>query len=93
MFGLLNVTKSISIPPLLQDFYKAFEKAGFKAYLVGGAVRDIFLRKEAHDWDVTTNATPQDVIGLFKFVVPNHFCGEVIGCAVARLHIACLAHF
>ena len=71
MFGLLNVTKSISIPPLLQDFYKAFEKAGFKAYLVGGAVRDIFLRKEAHDWDVTTNATPQDVIGLFKFVVPT----------------------
>nr|MCR4954588.1 HD domain-containing protein [Treponema sp.] len=42
-------------------------------YLVGGAVRDIFLKKQASDWDVATNATPQDVMKLFKFVVPTGF--------------------
>lgn len=63
--------KKIKVPELLKEFGKVFEEAGFSAYLVGGAVRDIFLKKDASDWDVATNATPQDVIGLFKFVVPT----------------------
>lgn len=63
--------KKITIPAELQKFNKVFNDAGFKAYLVGGAVRDIFLNKEADDWDVATNATPQDVIKIFKFVVPT----------------------
>ena len=63
--------KKIKLPPLLIDFGKIFTAAGFKAYLVGGAVRDMFMKKPAHDWDVATNATPQDVIKLFKFVVPT----------------------
>ena len=63
--------KKIKLPPLLTDFGKVFSEAGFKAYLVGGAVRDMFMKIPAHDWDIATNATPQDVIGLFKFVVPT----------------------
>lgn len=71
--SILNLfsKKKIFIPSLLKDFYKVFEHKGFKAYLVGGAVRDIFLKKEASDWDVATNATPQDVIKLFKTVIPT----------------------
>ena len=61
----------MKIPPLLQEFGRVFTNAGFKAYLVGGAVRDMFMKLSAHDWDVATNATPQDVIKLFKFVVPT----------------------
>ena len=64
-------SKKIKLPPLLCDFGKIFSDAGFKAYLVGGAVRDMFMKVPAHDWDVATNATPQDVIKLFKFVVPT----------------------
>lgn len=63
----------ITIPGILKEFYSVFENAGFKAYLVGGAVRDIFLNKDASDWDIATNATPQDVMKLFKFVVPTGF--------------------
>ncbi len=63
--------KKIKLPPLLKDFGKIFSNAGYKAYLVGGAVRDMFMKVPAHDWDVATNATPQDVIKLFKFVVPT----------------------
>lgn len=61
----------IKLPPLLKEFGSVFSDAGFKAYLVGGAVRDMFMKVPAHDWDVATNATPQDVIKLFKFVVPT----------------------
>lgn len=63
----------IKIDPLLKDIYSHFEKAGFKVYLVGGAVRDIFLRKKPHDFDLATNATPQDVMKLFKTVIPTGF--------------------
>lgn len=65
--------KKVNIPKILQDFYKVFEKNGFQAYLVGGAVRDICLKKKPSDWDIATNATPQDVMKMFKFVVPTGF--------------------
>ena len=61
----------MKIPAILKEFYSVFEEHGFKAYLVGGAVRDIFLGEKASDWDVATNASPQDVISMFKFVVPT----------------------
>ena len=61
----------IKLPQLLKDFGSVFTEAGYKAYLVGGAVRDMYMKVPAHDWDVATNATPQDVIKLFKFVVPT----------------------
>ena len=63
----------IKIIKKLKDFYSHFEAAGYKAYLVGGAVRDIFLHKEPHDFDVATNATPQDVTKLFRTVIPTGF--------------------
>jgi poly(A) polymerase len=38
---------------------------GFEAYLVGGCVRDLLLGREPQDYDVTTNATPDQVMGIF----------------------------
>ena len=63
----------IKIIKELKEFYSPFAQAGFKAYLVGGAVRDIFLYKKPHDFDVATNATPQDVMKLFHTVIPTGF--------------------
>lgn len=71
--SLLSKKKYISIPQILKKMNKVFEENGYKAYLVGGAVRDIFLNKEPSDYDVATNATPQDVMRIFKFVVPTGF--------------------
>jgi len=64
-------SKKIKLPQKLVKFGKVFTDAGYEAYLVGGAVRDYFMHKEAHDWDVATNATPEQVMSLFKFVVPT----------------------
>ncbi len=41
-------------------------KAGFEAYLVGGGVRDLLLGQKPKDFDVTTNATPDQVRKLFR---------------------------
>lgn len=41
-------------------------KSGFKAYLVGGGVRDLLLGIEPKDFDVVTNATPEEIKKLFR---------------------------
>ena len=40
--------------------------AGFQAYIVGGSVRDLLLKKKPKDFDVATNATPKEIKGLFS---------------------------
>ncbi len=49
----------------IKVLYK-LSKAGFRACLVGGAVRDILLGKKPKDFDVTTDATPQQIRDLFR---------------------------
>ena len=47
------------------------QQAGFKAYLVGGFVRDHLLGKPVHDIDIATSAAPADVMHLFPRSVPT----------------------
>lgn len=42
------------------------QKAGFEAYIVGGAVRDLLLDRDPKDYDVATNATPEQVNRVFR---------------------------
>lgn len=63
--------KKIHIPSELKKVNEIFEANGFKAYLVGGAVRDMLLGKKVHDWDLATNATPEQVMSIFKKVIPT----------------------
>ncbi|WP_374358096.1 polynucleotide adenylyltransferase PcnB [Chitinimonas sp.] len=42
------------------------QAAGFEAFIVGGAVRDLLLGKEPKDFDVATNATPEEVHKVFR---------------------------
>ena len=63
--------EKISIPQELKKMNSIFEAAGFEAYLVGGALRDTIMGKEAHDWDIATNAKPEDVIRIFRHVIPT----------------------
>ena len=61
----------IKIPDILKKMNEIFAQHGYKAYLVGGAVRDMLMRKEPHDWDVTTDATPEQVMSIFRKVIPT----------------------
>lgn len=51
--------------------------AGFEAYLVGGCVRDLMLDKKPKDWDITTNAIPEEIIGLFPHTFYENTYGTV----------------
>ncbi len=61
----LPVVFKFEIPKEIRAVTTALEKAGFEAYLVGGCVRDLILGKTPKDWDVTTNAIPEQIITLF----------------------------
>lgn len=45
---------------------QGLQKAGFDAYIVGGAVRDLLLKRAPKDFDITTNATPEQVNKIFR---------------------------
>src|ERR1035437_8280974 len=54
---------------MLKDFasliVQTLRQRGFQAYLVGGCVRDLLLGREPKDYDVATNATPEQVMSIF----------------------------
>ncbi len=47
------------------EIVKTLRGSGFQAYLVGGCVRDLLLRREPKDYDVSTDATPKQVMEIF----------------------------
>ena len=53
------------IPSQIKDFLLFMKGKGFQAYLVGGCVRDGLLGFTPHDWDVCTDALPQEIQTLF----------------------------
>jgi tRNA nucleotidyltransferase (CCA-adding enzyme) len=68
---------SLSIPPEVSHVTETLKKAHFKAFLVGGCVRDILLNKEPKDWDITTDATPEEIIKLFEHTFYENKYGTV----------------
>ena len=67
--------KQFNIPKEMRAAVTILENAGFEAYLVGGCVRDLILKTEPKDWDITTNATPEKIQELF----PNSFYENKFG--------------
>lgn len=53
------------IPPTIVKQYKTLQDGGHEAYFVGGCVRDLLIGRNIKDWDLTTNATPDEILKLF----------------------------
>ncbi len=56
----------IKIPKQIKDVLGILSKSGFESYIVGGCVRDILRKKKPKDWDITTNAKPEEIEKIFK---------------------------
>jgi len=65
------MNKKVKVPEVLQKMNEIFEANNHEAYLVGGAVRDMLLGKKAADLDIATDATPEQVIAMFRKVIPT----------------------
>jgi tRNA nucleotidyltransferase/poly(A) polymerase len=55
----------------------SIEKAGFEVAVVGGTARDLLAHQEPSDWDLATNAKPQEILKLFKGAFYNNVFGTV----------------
>lgn len=57
---------NINLPKNVELIISTLEDIGFEAYVVGGCVRDSLLNIEPKDWDICTNALPNEVLECFK---------------------------
>ncbi len=62
---------SAAIPPVVAGICRKLHLAGFQAYAVGGAVRDTLLGRPVGDWDIASDAHPEQVQELFDKVLPT----------------------
>lgn len=56
----------IILPKEVKKILSVLNQSGFEAYIVGGCVRDILMKKAPHDFDFTTSATPEQIKSLFN---------------------------
>jgi len=56
----------MNIPKQVKICLSLIEKAGFEAYIVGGCVRDLLRSVKPNDWDIATNAIPEEIQALFN---------------------------
>lgn len=54
-----------NLPQSVRKTLETLENCGFEAYLVGGCVRDKLMGQSVHDYDITTNARPDEIIAAF----------------------------
>ena len=57
------------IPDSVQSILRNLEERGYEGFVVGGAVRDFLMGEKPHDWDIATNAQPEQVKELFPKVL------------------------
>ncbi len=53
------------VPKEVREVSEGLRVAGYEAYLVGGCVRDLFMERKPKDWDITTNANPEQIQAIF----------------------------
>lgn len=71
----------MKIPKEIKIILEKLEEAGHEAYIVGGCVRDLSLKNKPKDWDITTNAKPNEIQKLF----PRSFYANKFGTVTVQI--------
>jgi hypothetical protein len=70
---------NIELPPQVDFILDTLESAGYEAYIVGGAVRDLLMKRSSnYDYDFTTDATPEKILELFPDAFYENNFGTVM---------------
>lgn len=70
------------IPDIIWKLNEIFNKNGFKLYIVGGAIRDFLTKDIPKDYDLSTDALPEDVIKMLKPFFRVQLQGKAFGVTV-----------
>jgi len=68
----------MNIPDYIKNIVQALRASGYEAYIVGGCVRDILMNKIPKDWDITTNAVPEEILQVFPQAKYENVFGTVL---------------
>src|SRR3989338_3364809 len=77
----VSQTTSFPIPSGIVKILEVLQAKGFLAYIVGGCVRDLLRGKEAQDWDIATNAKPEEIQAIF----PDSFYENEFGTVTVKV--------
>jgi tRNA nucleotidyltransferase (CCA-adding enzyme) len=80
-----TLERTVTKPAL--DVCAALQDAGYEAYVVGGCVRDALLGRDVNDWDVTTDALPEQVQKVFRRTIPTGIQHGTVTVLIGREHI------
>jgi tRNA nucleotidyltransferase (CCA-adding enzyme) len=75
------ISAATEVPTTVLEIMERLEQAGFRAYLIGGSVRDMLLGRCPKDYDIATDAVPAQVKALFERAIPT---GERFGTVTVR---------
>ena len=70
------------IPNSIKELHALFTANGKQLFIVGGCVRDFLLNKEPKDWDLATDATPEETLDITKNKYKSHLHGKSFGVVV-----------
>lgn len=70
----------MQLPPEIKNILQKLQEAGYEGYVVGGCVRDLLMKKDPKDWDITTNAKPEEIQRLF----PEHIYENSFGTVTVK---------
>ncbi|HNW55795.1 MAG TPA: HD domain-containing protein, partial [bacterium] len=76
--SLPKINPAKKLPSFVQQALIALENKDFEAFVVGGCVRDILMGSEPKDWDITTNARPEETLKIFADSKYENDFGTVI---------------
>jgi tRNA nucleotidyltransferase (CCA-adding enzyme) len=87
MQPLPDVLAQATIPAGVRSLLERLQSAGHEAWLVGGGVRDLLRGQHPKDWDIATQALPEEVIKLFRRVVPTGIAHGTVTVLVPEGHV------
>lgn len=77
----------IEMPIDVEYVINTLKNNGHDAYIVGGCVRDSILNMIPNDWDITTSATPDEVMNLFDKTIPTGLKHGTVTVVIENSHI------
>ena len=74
------------VPRDVLDICKRLREKGKRGWIVGGCVRDLLRGRDAKDWDIATDARPDDVVKMFRKVIPTGIDHGTVTVVLAGKH-------
>lgn len=75
---MFKMNCKFSFPYFIIEICQQLKTNGFEAYIVGGAIRDTIMQKPCKDFDITTNALPQEIKSVFPDAKPYGNFGTML---------------